>query len=274
VSAFVNMPLVAAFASPARKLVRVVAKMAVVCVCGSLVFTTVRADDASDAIPELRAAPPEALDHYNRGRAHYRAGRYEEAVIELERALELDPDSPDLVYNLARVYELLGNIDPSIRYYERYRAMLPATEVEERERVSGTIERLQGARRALPKKPKPSVPPVVLRTERGVADGAFWTLASLSLAALAAGTATGVLALGAEDDSKQFVLGLDGDLGDRKQKDERANKLALISDASMAVGAIGGLTSILLYALRTKPVISPGISLSQQAVVFSIRGEL
>jgi tetratricopeptide (TPR) repeat protein len=268
------MPFVVAFASSARKLVRVVAKMAVVCVCGSLVFTTARADDASDAIPELRTAPPEALDHYNRGRAHYRAGRYEEAVVELERALTLDPDSPDLVYNLARVYELLGNIDPSIKYYERYRSMLPATEVEERERVSGTIERLQGAKRALAKKPKPSAPPVVVRTERGVADGAFWTLASLSLAALAAGTATGVMALGAEDDAKQFVLGVDGDLADRQHKDDRANKLALVSDASMAVGAIGGLTSILLYALRTRPVIEPGIALSQQAVMFSIRGEL
>jgi hypothetical protein len=107
-----------------------------------------------------------------------------------------------------------------------------------------------------------------------VADGAFWTLASLSLAALAAGTATGVMALGAEEDAKQFVLGLDGDLNDREHKNQRADKLALISDASMAAGAIAGLTSILLFSLRTRPIIEPGVSLSQQAVVFSIRGEL
>jgi len=269
------MPFVAAFASSARKFVRVAADVAIVCVCASLVFTTARAEDASDAIPELRAAPPEALDHYNRGRAHYRAGRYEEAVLELERALELDPDSPDLVYNLARVYELLGNIDPAIANYQRYRAMLPATEIDERDRVSGTIERLQGARRAQANKPKPmSTPPVITRTERGVADGAFWTLASLSLAALAAGTVTGVLARGAENDAKQFVLGVDGDVAARERTADRADRLALISDASMAAGALTGLTSILLYALRTKPVVEPGVSLSSHALVFSLRGEL
>jgi tetratricopeptide (TPR) repeat protein len=269
------MPFVAAFASSARKLVRVTADVAIVCVCASLVFTTARAQDASDAIPEPRAAPPEALDHYNRGRAHYRAGRYEEAVVELERALVLDPDSPDLVYNLARVYELLGNIDPSIANYERYRAMLPAHELEERERVSGTIQRLQGARRALANKPKPvTAPPVVARTERGVADGAFWTLASLSLASLAAGAVTGALAGNAEDDANKFVLGLDGDLEDRQRKAERADRLALISDATLAAGAVTGLTSILLYALRTKPVVEPGVALSSHTLVFTLRGEL
>ena len=270
------MTLVAAFASPARKLVRFAADVAIVCVCASLVFTTARADDASDAIPELRAAPPEALDHYNRGRAYYRAGRYEEAVVELERALTLDPDSPDLVYNLARVYELLGNIDPSIAYYERYRAMLPATELDERDRVSGTIERLKGARRALANKPKPaaSTPPPVVRTERGVADSAFWTLASLSIAALAAGTVTGVMAVGAQDDANQFVLGVDGSAAEREQLAVRADNLALVSDVSVATGALCGLTSILLFALRTKPVVAPGVSVGPHALVFSLRGEL
>jgi tetratricopeptide (TPR) repeat protein len=269
------MSFVAACASSVCKLVRLAADAAVVCVCASLVFTTARAEDASDAIPELRAAPPEALDHYNRGRAYYRAGRYEEAVVELERALKLDPDSPDLVYNLARVYELLGNIDPSIANYERYRAMLPATEIDERDRVSGTIERLQGARRALANKPKPvSAPPVITHTERGVADGAFWTLASLSLAALAAGAVTGVLARSAENDAQQFVLGIDGDLAAREHTADRADRLALISDATMSAGAITGLTSILLYALRTKSVVQPGVSLSSHALVFSLRGEL
>src|SRR5262245_38941542 len=76
--------------------------------------------------------PPEALAHYNRGRAHYQAGRYREAVVELEKALSLDPQSPNLVYNVARVYELLGDMERSIAFYERYKRMLPAQEREER----------------------------------------------------------------------------------------------------------------------------------------------
>ena len=77
------------------------------------------------------APPAEALTHYNRGRELYQAGRYREAVVELEDASRLDPGSANLVYNLARVYELLGELDLAIRHYQRYRAMLPPTETEE-----------------------------------------------------------------------------------------------------------------------------------------------
>src|SRR5262245_24814610 len=58
-----------------------------------------------------RTPPDAAIQHYSIGREHYQAGRYREALNELEQAVRLDPASPNLVFNVARVYELLGEID-------------------------------------------------------------------------------------------------------------------------------------------------------------------
>lgn len=262
-----------------------IARLAIVGLCVSLVLTTARAQDAGQAgqtgapiggppTQGGRTPPEEAIEHYNRGRAHYQAGRYNEAVVELEHALSLDPDSPNLVYNLARVYELLGDIARSIAYYQRYYAMLPVTEVDERERVAGTIQRLEGAQRHPLREPETKTVPVLVPMERGVADGAFWTLATLSFAALAAGAVTGGLAVRAEHETQRFVLGRDGDLAQRHAKGETANRLALASDISVASGALGGLTSILLYALRSHPVATPSFTFLQHGVTFSMRGEL
>ena len=59
---------------------------------------------------ENAEAPPEAKTHFDSGREHFRAGRYREAIVELKAALELDPDSPTLMYNVAYANELLGDL--------------------------------------------------------------------------------------------------------------------------------------------------------------------
>jgi tetratricopeptide (TPR) repeat protein len=269
------------FRRPARKLGRGLARIAIVCACGALVPSAhapaVHAEDVKGA---LHMPPPAALEHYNRGRAHYQAGRYREAVEELEEALTLDPGSPNLVYNLARVYELLGDIERALPHYEHYRDMLPASAVDERDRVESTLKRLRGARSSLgPKKqeePERQLRPpnLIARTERGVADAAFWTMASLSLAAFAAGGVSGVLALRTEKDAQGFVLGRDGDLGERNEQADRADRLALISDVSIAAGAVGGLTTVLLYALRTRTIIQPQASFTPTGFTLGLRGSL
>src|SRR5687768_3439309 len=99
------------------------------------------------ASAQRRHEPPgEAVDYYQSGRRHFAAGRYREAVADLQRAREHDPNSPTLVYNLARVYELLGELDAAIESYEEYRRLLPSREREERARVAETVRRLRGAR--------------------------------------------------------------------------------------------------------------------------------
>ena len=273
------MILVLAQRSSIRACARHVARITLVLIISSLLLTRTRAQDASPP----RAPPPAAIDHYSRGRAHYQAGRYREAVIELEQALALDPGSPNLVYNLARVYELLGRIDPAIANYERYRSMLPASEVAERERVSSAIQRLEGARAQVAHAQQPQQPwsqsaptpaPRVTRTERGVADAPFWTVASLSLAALTAGSVTGALGLKAERDALNFVLGRDGDQDAREQLAQKADRLGLGADIALAAGAVGGLTSILLYALRVRPVVQPSVALRGDGMTLTLRGTL
>jgi tetratricopeptide (TPR) repeat protein len=265
-----------AITAPARRLGRGAARLAIVLACGTIV--PAQAAHAEDGSPATHMPPPEALDHYNQGRAHYQAGRYREAVVELERALELDPGSPNLVYNLARVYELLGDIDRALPQYEHYQDMLPSSAVEERDRIATTLQRLRGARSSLAPRQEPErqlrPPNLIARTERGVADGAFWTLASISLAALAAGSLSGVLALRREQDAREFVLGRDGDLSDRNRKADKADRLAVISDVSLAAGAVGGLTSILLYALRTRVIIEPQASFGPNGFMLGVRGAL
>lgn len=206
--------------------------------------------------------PPAAIEGYNRGRALYQAGRYREAVVELERALALDPTSPNLVYNVARVYELLGELDKAVSFYERYRAMLPPSETEERERVASIVLRLQGARSHVQREPagpptdslrNPEQPPPPPEPERGVADTAFWVTAGAGAAGLIAGATLGVLALQAEKDIDSFVVGPDGSGAERADLVDRADRMALSSDVLLLVGTTFAVSSVLLYMLRERP---------------------
>ena len=83
------------------------------------------------------------------------------------------------VYNVARVYELLGEIDQAIAFYRRYRDMLPRQEQPERERTLTTLQRLEGARHVIDHAPEPAEH----QRKRGVADTPFWTFAGLGTAA-------------------------------------------------------------------------------------------
>jgi tetratricopeptide (TPR) repeat protein len=203
--------------------------------------------------PETRPPPADALAHYNRGREHYQAGRYRDALLELEVAVNLDPSSPNLVFNVARIYELLGEIDHAIAFYRRYLEMLPANELEERERTSLTLQRLEGARTHVVEEPT-KAPPVV--RERGVADAAFWTVAGIGALTLAGAAVTGALALTTERDSEQFRLGEDGSNAARQRLVDRSERFALACDTMLLAGVSLGVTAILLYALREKPVAS------------------
>ena len=216
---------------------------------------------ATDTPGPKKPPPSEAVKHYEKGRALYLAGRYREAVVELEEALTLDPESPNLVYNLARVYELLGEIDRSIAQYKRYRDLLPASEQEEIARVEGTLQRLEGARDEVEEPTVVTVtsppPPPPAPRERGVADAAFWSLATAAVGAFAAAAVTGTMARSAEHDARHFVLVDDGSYDTWRQKVHRANRLALGCDISLLAGAVLGTTAILLFALREKPVKPP-----------------
>lgn len=199
----------------------------------------------------------DAVRYYQEGRAHYQAGRYREAVTALERAKTLDPHSPTLVYNLARVNELLGDLDAAIAYYREYLGMLPAEQVDERAQVEESIARLEGAAASLgpeeevaPTSEAPQLGLAAHETERPqfrVSPWVFWGTAGTATALLLSGAATGALALRADADSDHFVLGKDGTSEERDKLAKRADTLALTTDLLLGGGLVIGVAAATLF---------------------------
>jgi len=242
------------------------------------------------AAQERPAPPPEAVSFYRSGREHFSAGRYREAVVDLERALTLDPGSPTLIYNLARVNELLGELDDAISYYNNYLQMLGPDDDQEREQVTETLGRLEGARANAPPAGGAARPraddaemdaPRFVR-ERGVADLPFWLTAGLGAALLVSGAVAGGLALDAESQAHTFVLGSSGAIEDRDAVANRADNLAVTADALLVAGLVAGVGAVLLYALRSQTVElypsydepQPWLSSDGRSAVVGLRGGL
>ena len=208
------------------------------------------------------SAPNEAIARYQTARGHFESGRYPEAAAELEAAVALDPDSPTLAYNLARVYELMGELDRALEQYARYQTLLPQQQAREQERAEATIRRLQGAREnQAPLEPPPAevaplmqLPGLVLVRENGVADAAFWITLTGGVAALGLGATFGGLALDARDRADGFELGPDGTLGQRDGLASQAESLGIVADATLGAGGLLVVTAGLLYFLRAHTV--------------------
>ncbi|MBI2896327.1 MAG: tetratricopeptide repeat protein [Deltaproteobacteria bacterium] len=201
----------------------------------------------------------EAQQLYDRGRALYQEGRYEEAVVELEHALALDPSASVLLYNIGLVYEKLGQFDRSVEFLRRYlEAEIPP---EERARIEATIRRIEGAsthhREATPETRIVQVPvpvPVLPRRQDtpsfGRADTIFFVTAGAAVVALGAAAVTGALALSEQSAVERFVVGDDGDLEGRDALAANANDFALASDVSLISAGVLAVGATLLYALR------------------------
>lgn len=227
------------------------------------------------------ADPPQAaVDHYMLGRRHYLAGRYREALVELKTALELDRNAPDLLYNIARVYENLGELDEAIAYYQRYLALTPLEEIEERDRTEKTIRRLQGARRELASLERQAPREASAEPRAGRADLAFWLTGAAGLALLAGGATCGILAIRKYDAVGDFVVGSDGTLDDRKSLSDDANRFALLADGLFVASGLALTSAALLFLLRdaeeTKPQAGAwrfGLNVGDRKAQFSLSGQ-
>lgn len=157
-----------------------------------------------------------AIIHYERGRAHYAAGRYRQAVFELETAHSLDPSGTNLLLNLGTVHERLGNIDAAILSYERHLAA--TTDPEDRARTQRVLMRLRGARVELAE----------MSRRHGRADGVFWATTGASVT---------LLALGAT----MFLTA--------EQEADRTAPIAF----TVSGGALGVLAAVLYFAREAPP---------------------
>jgi tetratricopeptide (TPR) repeat protein len=241
------------------------------------VVAAARAEEPAPAQSELlKEAPPAALEHYERGREHFRSGHYREAIVELKAALALDPSSANLLYNVAYTSELAGDIRGAIEYYDKYVAALPASEREEREKTKVTLHRLEGR---LKEHPAAATAPTPAARGFGRADVLFWSLLGGGAASLAGGAITGVVALQREHDVKNFVAGKDGSLARRNKLIDQTHSFALASDIMMGAGAALVIAAGLLFSLRA-PVEHPtdatspqaGIATDGRSLVATLRG--
>ena len=202
--------------------------------------------------------PPEAVDLYLEGRALYQDGRYRESIARLKAALKLDAHSPNLMYNVARVNELLGNLDEAIAYYGRYLDTLERNQRDERADIKATLMRLHGARDEVRAAAQPrKLKDLRVNTEDtplGKADLAFWLTASAGAGLLLASGVTGWMALQRENDLVAFVLGSppqgDGPLTAKQSVAREADRLALTADVLLGAGLATVAGAALLYFLR------------------------
>jgi tetratricopeptide (TPR) repeat protein len=198
--------------------------------------------------------PAGAVAHYERGRKEYLAGRYREALVELKTALALDPNSPNLVYNVARVNEDLAEFDEAIKYYRQYKSLLPEDAAEEREKTAQTIRRLQGAKDQQAQQQRNTAavtPPPAGAPSNGRADAAFWLLAGTGLALAAGGGVTGFLAVRREQEVRDFVVGADGTYQEREDLGKEADALALASDVMSIAAGAAVLSAVVLFFARS-----------------------
>jgi tetratricopeptide (TPR) repeat protein len=188
----------------------------------------------AEAAPEARDA--EARRHFDRSLELYRAGHYAEALEQLERAAELDPNGKDLFFNLSLVHEKLGQLSQAIAALERFRELEP--DERERERARVTIERLKGAEAAARARRTEPVCPAAAAAPApppGRPTAVLLGTASLAVVSLIVGAVFGAKAL--SDDIGQTGTSASLSLGQLRERGRRAEREALVADVAFAVSA-------------------------------------
>jgi tetratricopeptide (TPR) repeat protein len=187
-----------------------------------------------------------AHEHFEHALALYRAGKYHQAVEELDAALASDPAGKDLVYNLALVQEKLGDFDGAIASLERFQGM--EKDPAELERAAQTIERLKGARAELVAvgPPTQAAPvPCQARPIRGKLDAWVIGTGGLAVASLLVGTVFGVRALTL--DPRGESTGPGTSFATLKERAEHAHTSAILADLAFSTSLLAGATAATLY---------------------------
>ena len=122
--------------------------LALALVCGAPAVT--HADEQRD----------EAKAHHDLAKVLFSHARYREALGEFDKAYQLAP-IPDLLFNIGRCHELLGDTREAAASYRRYLAAKP--DAEDRAELSAHLAQLEGKTSEPPAvvvAPVPATPPV------------------------------------------------------------------------------------------------------------------
>ncbi|MBM4373944.1 MAG: hypothetical protein FJ095_02590 [Deltaproteobacteria bacterium] len=216
-----------------------------------------RAEDAPNCVIDVRNPRCiRALDLHDEAQRLYAEGRYREALSRLDEAVASDPSGGQLFFNLGKIHELLGDLEPSVRNYRR------ALELEgnplERERLGAIVKRIEGAlakreleRPAtpppppLPPPPPPPAGPSTLRTS-------IWATAGTSVGAALVGGGLGLYAA-ATAPGQVAETGPGMSYADLDSAAARARATGIAADVFLGLAAASGLASIALGVFAAEP---------------------
>ena len=112
--------------------------------------------------PALADRKAEAMEHVQRATAHHGNGKFVEALDELTRAFELDPE-PGLLYAIAQVHVKLERCSEAITFYDRFLATNPEPKAASAAHEAIAICNTKVAQ-PKPADPTPTKPPDVTRS--------------------------------------------------------------------------------------------------------------
>ena len=200
---------------------------------------------AGEAIAEP-VANERAFELFQRGDELYRQGQFAEAAEKFREAYALDPN-PTLLYNLARSYESLGDLERAAETYRDYLEKQPeATDRAAIERRIETLEQQIAEREALEraaKRPPPKAEPAPAPAPASAGPGPVpWVLVGIGAAALVTGGILRVVAenkhASAEDDPNALSA---IDQQDDAETFATASGVALIAGGVLAAAGISWL---------------------------------
>ncbi len=196
-----------------------------------------------------------ALDLHDEAQALYAQGRYRDAIGRLDEAVMSDPNGGQLYFNLGKIHELLGDLEPALRNYRR--ALDLETNVSERERLQAMVKRLQGAQSAHDRESASALPPQGLAlapVPRLAHRLRPWFWAS-SGAAVGFGALGGALAGYAAVTSPGSVASTNAEttIDALQAAAERAKASAVAADVFMSLASLSALASISIGFLMAEP---------------------
>ena len=208
------------------------------------------------AVPQATLDQAEAA--FFSGFEAYRAKRYQEAVEHFTTAHKLVPYR-DLIFNIARSYEQLGNKTQAIVFYKKYLETKPIDETQ-------IIHRLRQLGVSRFETPPPDLqststftPPPVSKSEDSSSEWLTWTALGTGGTLVALSVYFGLSAL---DDAETARNAMDQSRYDRAKSDAESN--ALIADISLTLGVAA--TAWGIYLLITddqSPQLKKDIEASQ-----------
>ncbi len=241
----------------ASEAVRIGTAVALLLVAGRAVADGAFPSPPAAIAPEKDARKKQAMTLHDEARELHARGRYRAAIARLEAALALDPEGNELVYNLALIHERLGEVEPALRYYQRYLAV--ETVPRERERIQGVIQRLEGAkqdllvvREASLARAAPPPPVGIVAQARTLGPGVVIS-GAVGAVGLLTGTILGISAL-ARRPGAEATTGPGVTADDLVADAKAAHRQAVGADVALLIGLAGtGAALGFYFASRSAP---------------------